>query len=410
MKNVKVEKLKLGVIGTGSVVREIYEYLYFRSEYSRMLSIEAICDRNEENMRVIGDTYSIPRERRFTDFRELISKVKLDAVAINTPDNYHKEPALFALDAGLDVLVPKPTADKVKDAHAIIAKAKQLGRFVGVDFHKREDPRIKEATARFRHGDYGKFQSSVWYMLDKLIVSDPNHVPRFFATPDFAAKNTPVSFLTVHMADAFISITELRPVSIKAVGFKQKLPSLKPLSVDGYDLVDSEIVFENGGICHIITGWAIPNSAHALTVQSARIIGSEGLLDLNLDMPGYHEVLPDGIFERNPLFRNFEPDGMVSGYGMRSPGRILQNIIRFRNGSIPEAELERLMDPFSLGLYTSLVCEGAHRSLEAGGAGVEGVITGKPVDLREMLAHEIGKQDSEEYYKPFYHNIAPNGA
>jgi len=133
-------------------------------------------------------------------------------------------------------------------------------------------------------------------------------------------------------------------------------------------------------------------------VQSARIIGSEGLLDLNLDMPGYHEVLADGIFERNPLFRNFEQDGMVSGYGMRSPGRIIENIIRFRNGNLAEPELEKLMDPFSLGFYTSLVCEGAHHSLETGITSPEGVVTGSQINLREFLDSEIGEA-SNIYYK-----------
>ena len=394
-----MEKLKIGVIGTGSVVREIYEHLYFNSEYSPLIQVEAICDRHPENMKIIGDTHQIPESRRFTDYKDLILKVPLDAVAINTPDNFHKEPALFALEAGLDILIPKPTADKVKDAHAIIEKAKQLGRFIGVDFHKREDPRIKEAITRFRQGDYGKFQSSVWYMLDKLMVADPNHDPRFFATPDFAVKNSPVSFLTVHMADAFMTITGLRPQVVKAIGYKQKLPSLRPLAVDGYDLVDTEILFENGGVCHIITGWAIPNSAHALTVQSARIIGSEGMLDLNLDQPGYHEVVAGGIFERNPLFRNFESNGMVSGYGIRSAGKIIENMIRYRNGLLSKEEVEKLMDPFSLGLYTSLVCEGAHRSLEAGASSDEGVITGTPVILKDLLEREIGKTESAVYYK-----------
>jgi predicted dehydrogenase len=350
-------------------------------------------------MKGFGDAHHIPRNRRFTDYRELISKVPLDAVAINTPDNFHKDPAIYAMEAGLDVLLPKPTADNVKDAHAIIEKARQTGRFVGVDFHKREDPRIKEAKTRFGKGDYGKFQSSVWYMLDKLMVADPNHVPRFFATPDFAAKNSPVSFLTVHMADAFMTITGLKPVRVKAIGYKQKLPSLQPISVDGYDLVDSEILFENGGVCHIITGWAIPDSAHAVTVQSARIIGSEGMLDLNLDLPGYHEVIPSGIFERNPLFRNFEPDGKVSGYGIRSAGKIIENIIRFRKGRLAKEETVTLMDPFSLGLYTSLVCEGAHRSLEAGDQSAEGVVTGMPVILRDLLEREIGKEAGDAYYK-----------
>ncbi len=242
-----MEKLRLGVIGTGSVVREIYEHLYYSSDYSSLIQVEAICSRREEHMKDFGDAHNIPADRRFTDYRELIAKVPLDAVAINTPDHFHREPAVYALEAGLDVLLPKPAADNVKDAHAILEKAKQTGRFVGVDFHKREDPRIKEAVTRFRKGDYGIFQSSVWYMLDKLEVADPNHEPRFFATPDFAVKNSPVSFLTVHMADAFMTITGLKPLTVKAIGYKQKLPSLQPLAVDGYDLVDTEILFENGG-------------------------------------------------------------------------------------------------------------------------------------------------------------------
>jgi predicted dehydrogenase len=394
----KLKKLKLGVIGTGSVVREIYEYLYYKSEYSSLIEVEAVCNRQPEHMQSFGDIHHIPLHNRFTDYRDLIASVGLDAVAINTPDNFHLEPTLAALNAGLDVLLPKPTADNIRDAHVIIQAARQKKRFIGVDFHKREDPRIKEAQTRFMQGHYGIFQSSVWYMLDKLMVSDPNHVPRFFATPDFAGQNTPVSFLTVHMADAFMHITRLKPVQVKATGFKQKLPALHPVPVSGYDLIDTEVVFEQGGICHIITGWALPNSAHALTVQSARIIGSEGMLDLNLDMPGFHEVLPDGIFERNPLFRNFEPDGTVSGYGISSPGKILKNIIRFREGSMPDAEYERLTDPFSLGFYASLICEAAHISLESGHTNRNGVVSGSPVDLTALLEQKIGREGRDLYY------------
>jgi len=157
-------------------------------------------------------------------------------------------------------------------------------------------------------------------------------------------------------------------------------------------------VFENGGVCHIITGWAIPNSAHALTIQSARIIGSDGLLDLNFDQPGYHEVIADGIFERNPLFRNFEPDGMVSGYGIRSAGKIIEKMIRYRIAEFSKDEIEKLMDPFSLGFYATLVCEGAHRSLENGVKKAKGVVSGGIIFLQDLLEREIGKTESERYY------------
>jgi len=315
---------------------------------------------------------------------------------VNTPDNSHKEPVICALNAGLDVLVSKPLADKIKDAYEMIEKAKSAGRLLCVDFHKREDPRIKEAKTRFQNRDYGQFQSSVWYMLDKLLVADPNHTPRFFTSKDFAVKNTPVSFLTVHMADAFMNITELKPVEVEAIGYKQKLPSLKPISVDGYDLVDTRIIFENGGVCHIITGWTIPDSAHALTVQSACIIGTEGLLNLNIDMPGYHEILPDGIFERNPLFRNLEQDGTVSGYGMRSPGKIIRNFLKHRNGRLGDDKKEGLYSLFNIGFYTTVVCEAANSSLAGGEEIAKGVISGRKIILRDLLSHEIGK-NAEKY-------------
>jgi hypothetical protein len=143
----------------------------------------------------------------------MIKKVKLDAVQVNTPDSLHEKPTVFALEQGLDVVVPKPLSDTIKSAHHMIQAARKTGRLVGVDFHKRDDPRMKEATARYRSGAYGKFQLAVWYMLDKLLVADPNHEPRFFASPDFASKNSPISFLTVHMADAMVTAKRLIEVA-----------------------------------------------------------------------------------------------------------------------------------------------------------------------------------------------------
>ncbi|HET6487858.1 MAG TPA: Gfo/Idh/MocA family oxidoreductase, partial [Spirochaetia bacterium] len=264
--------VRLGVVGTGSVVREIYQYLYFRSQYSGGIRVEAVCDTSPQALSAFADAWKIPENRRFTSYTEMIRRVELDAVAVNTPDGLHREPTLCALAAGLDVILPKPTADRVVDAHAMMEAVRASGRFLGVDFHKREDPVTKEARARVRSGIYGPLQSSVWYMLDRLLVSDPNHEPRFFSSADFAEKNSPISFLTSHMVDTFLFITGLRPLEIRAVGYRQKLPSLSPIPVQGYDTVDTSVLFEGGSLAHIITGWALPNTANCLTVQSARLL------------------------------------------------------------------------------------------------------------------------------------------
>jgi predicted dehydrogenase len=390
-------KLRLGVIGAGAVVREIYQYLYFRSRYSELLEVCAVADPNEEYRNWFGELARIDPRHRFSDYPQMLAGVQLDAVQVNTPDHLHCGPTLDALNAGLDVIVPKPTAATVNDAHAMVLAAKKTGRFLGIDFHKREDPRLKEAEARFQSGRYGSLQAAVFYMLDKLAVADPNHSPRFFASSNFAEKNTPVSFLTVHMADALMQIVGLIPVQVRALGYSQKLPSLKPVPVHGFDLVDTEILFETGAVAHILTGWALPNSAWSTTVQSGRLVCSDGLVELNLDTPGLCEIHTEGVIQVNPLFRNFEKDHTVTGYGISSPGRLYQQILRWQNGSISPDEREAALNPRTLGFYTTLVLEGAEKSLAEGEHRSGGATLGTIVDLRALAARQLGSQTAREY-------------
>jgi predicted dehydrogenase len=392
-----MEKLRVGVIGVGSVVREIYQYLYFRSDFTHLLDIVAVADPNDEYRNWFCDTYHIPETRRFRSHKDMLKSVELDVTQVNTPDHIHAGPAIDSLEAGLDVVVPKPTAATVKDTHAMIQTARRTGRLMGIDFHKREDPRLKEAEARYQSGRYGQLQAAVWYMLDKLMVADPNFKPMFFATPDYAQKNTPISFLTVHMCDALIKIVNLAPVEVRATGYSQKLPSLTPIAVLGYDLVDTEIRFRNGAVAHILTGWHLPNTAHATTVQSGRMICSEGLFDLGLDTPGYYEMHADGLRQINPLFKNFEKDGTVTGYGISSPGRIYQKILAGRNGRLDPKIREQMASAAELGFYTSLVLEGAERSLAQGTEVAKGVTAGTTVDLKALLVQELGAAAAAEY-------------
>ncbi len=386
-----MSKLKLGVIGVGSVVREIYRHLYFDSRYAPMLDVQAVADSNPETLAGFCDQHEIPKARRFRDYREMVDKVGLDVVQVNTPDCFHRAPTVYALERGVDVLMPKPLAESIEDAHAMIATARQNDRLIVVDFHKRDDPRIREAASRYRGGVYGQFQSAVWYMLDRLEVADPNHEPRFFASPDFAEKNTPITFLTVHMVDAFIQIIREKPIGLRATAYSQKLPSLTPQPVNGYDLCDTEVVFESGGVAHIITGWHLPNSAHSITMQSSRIICTEGLIDLALDAPGCRETLADGITERNPLFRNVEPDGTVSGYAISHPGGLYEAIRRHRAGELSAAEYAKMMGALQLGYWATVVCEAAQLSLDRGRDNQAGVVRGAEIDVTALLEQTLGE-------------------
>ena len=150
----KTNKLRIGIVGAGAVVREIYQHLYFKSDYSERLEICAVAAPSEQRRNWFGDLAGLAVNRRFSSYQEMLSSVELDVVQVNTPDDLHCAPAVAALHAGLDVIVAKPIASTIRDAHQMIQAAKTCKRFLGVDFHKREDPRIREAQARFQSGRY----------------------------------------------------------------------------------------------------------------------------------------------------------------------------------------------------------------------------------------------------------------
>lgn len=385
-----MDKLKTGIVGVGSVVREIYQHLYFNSRYAPLLDIVAVADPNDEYRAWFCDSFGIPAERRFTDWNTMYDAVELDAVMINTPDRLHAAPTIDAFARGLDVVLPKPLADTVKDAHAMVKAAREQRRLLGVDFHKREDPRLKEAALRIRSGRYGTLQNITCSMIDKLFVADPNHEPVFFATHDYAEKNSPISFLTVHMADAIDFITGLNPVSVRATGWSQKLPSLAPIPVNGYDLCDTEVRYANGAVAHMLSGWHLPNTAHATSVQQARLVFTDGLLDLAADTQGYREIHAEGISELNPLFQVRDGLGRVSGFGMDVAGRLFETILARRNGALPDEALDAMLTPGALGFNATLICQGAEESLAAGADTAPGVTTGVDIDLAALLQRELG--------------------
>jgi hypothetical protein len=109
------------------------------------------------------------------------------------------------------------------------------------------------------------------------------------------------------------------------------------------------------------------------------------------------EIHADGFSEINPLFRNFEKDNTVAGYGIGSPGRMYQQIMALRNGSLPAPERAAAATPMALGFYTTLVLEAAEKSLAEGSRPATGVTLGQPVDLGDLVRKQLGKTAAKEY-------------
>ncbi|EGF93544.1 glucose--fructose oxidoreductase [Asticcacaulis biprosthecium C19] len=147
------------IVGCGSRARMFQDALWGPHKYHGRLV--AVCDTNPGRMAYV-DTRAAkagapaPKAYGIADFSRMVRETKPDALIVTTPDAYHVDYILRALDAGLDVITEKPmTTDAVK-AQAILDAVKRTGGKVRVSFNYRYSPfrsQIKEILMSGAIGD-----------------------------------------------------------------------------------------------------------------------------------------------------------------------------------------------------------------------------------------------------------------
>lgn len=136
-----MKKLKMGLIGVGGIAqgRHIPTFL----KLSEQVSIEAISDVNEEVARSVSQQLNISKV--YSDFRDMLQEV--DAVTICTPNKFHAEITIAALEAGVHVLCEKPMAMTTDECQAMIEAADKSGKVLSIAYHYRF---MKESQAAKR--------------------------------------------------------------------------------------------------------------------------------------------------------------------------------------------------------------------------------------------------------------------
>lgn len=115
--------LKAAVIGTGG----IFQYAHGNALKSHPeVELTALCDIDGERVKRMAETYGV--EKTYTDYRELLEKEELDFVDICTPNVFHSEIAVAALNRGLHVFCEKPDAVSPEEALRMAGAAKESGK------------------------------------------------------------------------------------------------------------------------------------------------------------------------------------------------------------------------------------------------------------------------------------------
>lgn len=144
------KRLNVGVISCSGMAQS---HMAAVSDHDRA-DLVAVCDIDQDLMNDVADRFSV--ERRYTDYRELISQEDIDAVIIVTPDQLHREMVEAAVQAGKHVLCEKPLALTREDLRAIVDAAGKSDRVFMVGQICRFTPGFVAAKRLIDAGEIGE--------------------------------------------------------------------------------------------------------------------------------------------------------------------------------------------------------------------------------------------------------------
>ncbi len=143
--------IRVGVIGTGAMGQNHLRI------YSEMEGVElaGISDIDQKRVEFMATQF---KTKAFTDYKKMFLE-GLDAVSVVVPTKLHKQVALDALDAGMQVLVEKPIADTIENAEMIIEAAKKARKVLMIGHIERFNPAVIRLKEIINSGILGKIVS-----------------------------------------------------------------------------------------------------------------------------------------------------------------------------------------------------------------------------------------------------------
>lgn len=143
-------KLRMGIIGVGGIAqsRHIPAFLHLKDK----VTITAVQDLNIDRAREVAAINGI--ENVCADYKDMYDKV--DAVTICTPNKFHAEIAIAALEAGVHVLCEKPMAITVDECEAMISAANKAEKVLSIAYHYRFKKEAQAAKHTMLEGEVGE--------------------------------------------------------------------------------------------------------------------------------------------------------------------------------------------------------------------------------------------------------------
>ncbi len=180
--NAPSNRINVGIIGTGT--RGLPDMQVFMRNDD--VQIKAICDVNTASYGYRDETRLMGREpalaitekhyadktraggfkgvAAYADFREIIDRPDIDAVAVVTPDHWHCTMAVMAAEAGKDIYCQKPMTLTIGDGQQMIEAVRKHKRILQTGSQYRSHPAARLACELVRNGRIGDLKTIRTYI------------------------------------------------------------------------------------------------------------------------------------------------------------------------------------------------------------------------------------------------------
>lgn len=219
--------------------------------------------------------------RAYSNHRELLAAHDLAGLVVATPDFAHRDAAVDAAKAGVNLLIEKPLATDVEQAREIRAAVDEAGVRAMVAFENRWNPRFIVARQQIENGTVGDV------LFQTAHLNDTRYVPEQMLS--WAAQSTPAWFLMPHTVDLALWLSGKRPRTVYATGLRRELVKS---GIDTYDGMHAIVTFDDDTTLALQSHWILPESYPSVFDFRYELVGDRAALRIDGSDHGVHLAGP----------------------------------------------------------------------------------------------------------------------
>jgi predicted dehydrogenase len=164
-----MKKVSLGIIGCGIAARELH--LPALQKLASRFEITAVCNHTEPKAKMLAEMAGgVPY---VLDYRELLRRDDVEAVDIVLPITLNCRVTIDALKAGRHVIVEKPIATNLAEAHTMLGLTKRFRQVMMVAENFRYRTLFRHVQRFLRRGAVGRPYAAIWNVLTRLTPDNP---------------------------------------------------------------------------------------------------------------------------------------------------------------------------------------------------------------------------------------------